>query len=112
MNKKAQESLKQQVMSECLADPILFMRTFLPHWFSKKISWAHRGLVAILLRQTDFLLHFGKEQWPAGEAEWTKRDLAKIIKFFVWRETPTSTPIRDMIISRMCGRILCPARAF
>lgn len=73
-------------MSATYADPPLFMRTFLPHWFKKKISWAHRGLLAILLRRTDFLLNFGVEHWPEGDAEWTKRDLAKIIKHFVWRE--------------------------
>jgi hypothetical protein len=82
-----------ELMAACLEDPILFMRVFLPHWFTKKISWAHRGLVALLTRRTDFLLKFGKEQWPEGEAEWTKRDLAKIIKFFVWKADPNSPAI-------------------
>lgn len=83
--KPLSEDTRREIMVATLADPVLFARTFLPHWFPKKIPWAHRGMLAILLRQTDFLLKFGKESWPEGEAEWTMRELALIIKHFVWR---------------------------
>lgn len=87
--RKTLDSHRALIMRATFEDPILFFRTFLPHWFSLPISWAHRGMVAIVLRQTDFLLKFGKEQWPSGEFEWTRAELDKIIKFFVWREDPT-----------------------
>jgi hypothetical protein len=81
-------------MVSCLEDPMLFMRTFLPHWFGKKIPWVHRGLTAILLRQTDFLLQFGKESWPLEpDVEWTPEELQKILKFFVWRSSPKAAGI-------------------
>jgi len=88
MTRETEQNQRKAVITATYEDPILFLRTFFPHWFTKKISWAHRGLLAILLRRTDFLLNFGKETWPEGEAYWTKRELAKIIKFFVWREQP------------------------
>lgn len=83
-------AIKKELMAAGLADPMLFFRTFLPHWFSKPIPWAHRGVVAILLRQTDFLLQFGEERWPDGTTyHWSREDLNKIIEYFVWREDPT-----------------------
>lgn len=82
------EEVRKEIMAETLADPVLFCRTFLPHWFSLPISWAHRGVLAILLRQTDFLLNFGTERWPSGEFEWTKEDLDRIVSFFVWKQNP------------------------
>jgi len=86
--RKSEAELQRELMVEALADPMLFFRTFLPHWFALPLPWAHRGVVAILLRQTDFLLNFGKEVWPGGEYEWTRADLDKILEFFVWREDP------------------------
>lgn len=98
MKPDLQTQHRKELMEATLADPVLFMRVFLPHWVTKKMPWAHRGLLALLTRQTDFLLKFGKENWPEGEYEWTMRDLAKIIKFFVWRETPKSEPIPLFIL--------------
>lgn len=41
-------------------DPVLFLKTFLPHWFPGPIPWVHRGILAILTKQTDFLLNYGE----------------------------------------------------
>lgn len=49
-------------------DPEFFCRTFLPHWFPSKMPWVHLGLLAIILRKTEFL---------RGRPE-----LSKICKFF------------------------------
>ncbi len=80
-------------MKECYEDPLLFLRTFLPHWFTRPLPWAHRGMLAILLRKPGFLLNFGEETWPEGKKTWTRTELDKIIKHFVWRETPSGEPI-------------------
>jgi len=72
------------ILAQLYADPILAFRVLLPHWFPRKMPWVHRGIVAILLRRTDFLLNFGKESWADEEAEWTEADLDKIIQWFVW----------------------------
>lgn len=90
---KQEDIQRKELLLATYEDPVLFLRVFFPHWFSKKVSWAHRGLLALLLRRTDFLLRFGEEQWPEGKAYWTKRELAKIIKFFVWKEKPTDPGI-------------------
>lgn len=79
---------KRLLMQEGLIDPVFFLRHFLSHWFTKPIPWAHRGVLAILLRQTDFLLNFGEETWPEGTFEWTREDLELIIKHFVWKADP------------------------
>lgn len=87
------DTARKELMAAGLADPVLFLRTFLPHWFGKKIPWAHRGMIAIILRQSDFLLNFGPETWPEEQAVWTRRDLDKIIKHFVWKEHPKAKPV-------------------
>lgn len=66
------------IAAECLADPILFCKTFLPHLFPGRIPWVHRGLWAILTRQTDFL-------WKYGEVD-------KIISNFVVQRRPKDPP--------------------
>lgn len=53
----------------CFVDPVLFCRYFLPHLFSKPMPWAHRALLAILLKKTEFLAKYG--------------ELDKIVKNFV-----------------------------
>lgn len=95
MNQAAQkDNWKRELMVAGLEDPMLFFRTYLPHWFGKKIPWVHRGLTAILMRQTDFLLKFGPESWPLEpDCEWTPAELDKIIKFFVWRADKNSPAI-------------------
>ena len=71
-------------------DPVLAARVLFPHWFPKKMPWFHRGLLAILLRRTDFLTNFGPESWEAEEAEWTPQDLELILRWFRW-EKPDGT---------------------
>lgn len=44
----------------CFADPVLFCRWYLGHLFSKPMPWAHRALLAILLRRTAFLYKYGE----------------------------------------------------
>src|SRR6516162_9928935 len=80
----------QQIALESFEDPVFFMRTFLPHWFYLPMPWVHRGMLAILSRQTDFLLKFGEEQWPRAKGVWDEKQLEKILKHFTWREDPTS----------------------
>lgn len=57
------------------------------------MSWVHRGVLAILLRQTGFLTKFGNERWPDEEYEYGQADLDKIIKHFVWRPSKDANPI-------------------
>lgn len=71
-----------------LADPGFFCRTYFPDWFSFKMPWFHRGLLAILSKQTDWLLKFGEEKWYAETAAWTPEELDKIIRHFVWKPEP------------------------
>jgi len=73
-------------------DPILCARQLFPHWFKRPMPWFHRGMVAILLRQSDFLLNFNKpgepEVWDQGTRHWTKKDLAKLVKHFKYKLRP------------------------
>lgn len=83
---------KTQALAAFYADPILAARVLVPHWFPKKMPWVHRGLIAILLRRTDFLLNFGEEGWQDETASWTREDLDLLIKWFVW-EKPDGTKV-------------------
>lgn len=58
-------------------DPVEFMQSVLGNWFTSKLSWVHRGWLAILLRRTDFLPKYG--------------ELDKIISHFVYKENPWDT---------------------
>jgi hypothetical protein len=78
------ETQRELLLSAYLDDPVLFCRQVLSHWFPKPMPWVHRGLLAILTRQTDFLLNFGEEHWSEGECRWTKKKLAKIIRHFTY----------------------------
>jgi hypothetical protein len=71
-----------------LEDPCFFMRSFFPQWFSFPMPWVHRGVLAILSRQTDWLLKFGEEIWPGGKGVWNEQQLDKILRHFVWRSDP------------------------
>lgn len=65
-------------------DPVFFCRHFLHEWFPLEMPWVHRGILAIVLRKTDFLLEYG--------------DLDKIIANFVYHEDPQdeSSPLIPM----------------
>lgn len=65
----------KELAAEGFADPVFFCKYFLPHMFSKPVPWFHRGLMAILTRQTNFLKKYG--------------ELDKIFSNFVWQEDPT-----------------------
>jgi hypothetical protein len=64
-----------------------FCRVFLADWFPSKMPWVHRGIIALIRRTTDFLLDFGFEEWQEETAEWTPKDLDKIITNFLDEET-------------------------
>lgn len=61
------------------SDPVLFCGTALEHWFPKRMPWVHRGILAILLRKTDFLAKYG--------------ELEKIQKHFVYKENGKILPM-------------------
>lgn len=67
-------------------DPGLLCRKVLGHWFTSPLSWVQRGLLAILTRKSEWLGNFGPETWGSVEYEWTPRQLAKIIKYFVSKD--------------------------
>ena len=46
---------RKQIAAECYANPPLFCKTFLPHWFPMDMPWVHWGALAIILRRTEFL---------------------------------------------------------
>src|SRR3990167_6885306 len=77
-----------QIATLGLEDPAYFCRTFFPQWFYLPMPWVHRGVLAILTRQTDWLLKFGEETWPGGVGVWDEKQLDKIIRHFVWRPDP------------------------
>lgn len=69
-------------------NPAFFARVFLPQWFSLPMPWFHRGVLAILSRQTDWLLEFGEEEWARGTGIWDQSQLEKILHHFVWKQEP------------------------
>lgn len=78
-------SEKEEVLLALAEDPVLALRELLPHWFPKKMPWVHRGILALIREQTDFLLNFGPEEWPEEpDAEWTVEDLKKIESNFFY----------------------------
>lgn len=77
-----------QVQVAFAKDPILCARTVFPHWFPRPMPWFHRGLIAILLRRTDFLLNFAEEEWADGSHRWTKKLLAKLVRCFRYPINP------------------------
>lgn len=70
------------------ADPGYFCRTFFPHWFPLPMPWLHRGILALLTKQTDWLLKFGEEDWPQRKGVWDAKQLSKILRHFVWKAEP------------------------
>lgn len=81
-------SQQESLLAAFYQDPILFLRTVLPEWFPAKIPWMHRGIAALVLGRTDFLLKFGTEIYKEGEASWTVEDLQAILEHFVYVERP------------------------
>lgn len=73
---------------ELYADPILAARTLFADWFPSKMPWVHRGIVALVLQRTDFLVAFGPESWRDGEAEWTEEDLDALVENFLYIVRP------------------------
>lgn len=93
---------KQLLLSSYFEDQALFCRQVLPHWFPSFMPWPHRALLAILTRRADFLLNFGVEKWAEGDAEWTERDLDKIIRHFTYPTIPgdLQSPQKPIFIRR------------
>lgn len=92
MHGRVAETPDDKLRSACAADPIFAARLLFPDWFKRPMPWLHRGIIAILLRRTDFLLNFSEpgkpEQWPQANRHWTKKDLAKLVKHFVYKINP------------------------
>lgn len=65
---------RKNLAARAYRDPVFFCRFFLAELFPSEIPWVHRGILAILLRRTDFLLEYGQ--------------LDKIVKHFTWKEDP------------------------
>jgi len=86
---------KAPLIQAFLADPVLMARVVVPHWFPKEMPWVHRGIIALALRRTDFLLAFGEESWAEGEGKWTEEGLEKIVKHFHHKGRPLFTINRD-----------------
>lgn len=78
----------QELAAKCFRSPAEFGRVLLPHWFPLKMPWFHRGILALMTGQTDFLLDFGKERWRDEDAEWTPKDLEKILTNFLVSSEP------------------------
>ena len=50
---------KIEIAREAYLDPVFFCKFFLPHVFTREIPWFHRGLLAVLTKQTAFLEKYG-----------------------------------------------------
>ena len=89
----------EQILVRAHADPVYFCRTFLPDWFPKEIPWVHRGLLAILLRRTDFLLRYGEleqlERWFRYHVDPEDEQSPTLPMFVVERggETSSGSPV-------------------
>lgn len=88
---------KVELAERCYRSPSEFCRIMLPRWFPTKMPWVHRGLLALRLGRTDFLLDFGPESWENEEAEWTTADLQKILTNFL--EEGTDRPLFELHIN-------------
>lgn len=86
----------EELAARCYRSRVEFCRVFLPEWFPTKMPWVHRGILALLTGQTEFLLDFGVEEWPTETAEWTPRDLQKILTNFL--DEQTGKPIFRVVL--------------
>lgn len=98
---------KVRLVTDCYADPILFFRVVLNDWFTLPMPWFHRGVVAVLLHQTDFLTKFGVENWEKGSFVWDEAGLSKLLRHFVWKERPDdpACPEQPVFVRREDGHI-------
>lgn len=85
------EKEREAYAAQLFADPPRFCREVLPGWFPKKMPWVHRGVLALILGNPDFLLNFGAEHWKAEDAAWTVDDLRKIEKHFTYKPEPNGS---------------------
>lgn len=71
-------------LKRMLVDPVYALKMLLPNWFPDRMPWFHRGILAILTKQTGFLSAYG--------------ELDKIAANFVWREDPwdKTSPAKPM----------------
>jgi hypothetical protein len=80
-----------ELQEQFYSDPVLFCRQALASWFPKKMPWVHRGILAILLRRTDFLTKFGVEDWQDEPgAVWSEEELELLVKNFVQQDLKTN----------------------
>lgn len=99
--KDLDELLKKEAVLSYGKDPILAARQLVPTWFPRPMPWFHRGMIAIILRRSDFLLNFGEEIWQDGRCRWTKKQLNKVIKNFRYRLNPADEKSPLMPIFRV-----------
>lgn len=80
-------------LKHMLADPVYALKMLLPNWYPDKMPWFHRGILAILTKQTGFLPQYG--------------ELDKIVENFVWREDPwdPTSPARPMFTLNPDGTV-------
>lgn len=69
-------------------DPIRYFRIVLEDWFPTKMPWVHRGITALVLQRTDFLLNFGEEHWRDESGTWTLEDLLELCENFSYSPSP------------------------
>ncbi len=105
MNEIFEEDLVKEIRAAYAADPILAARQLFPHWFPRPMPWFHRGIIAIILRRTDFLLNFSQpsvpEIWEDGTKHWTKKDLAKLVRHFRYKLNPKDDKSPELPIFRV-----------
>lgn len=105
MNEILDEQLVKEIRTHYAGDPILAARQLFPHWFPRPMPWFHRGIIAIILRRTDFLLNFSEpnapEVWEDGTKHWTKKDLAKLVRHFRYKVNPADEKSPELPIFRV-----------
>ena len=50
----------KEIAAAAYSDPVFYCRYFFPHLFPLEMPWFHRGILAVLLRRTDFLPKYGE----------------------------------------------------
>lgn len=83
------EQMKAGLLQVGLQSPVDFNRIFLPDWFPTKIPWLHRGMLAQITGQAQFLADFKEERYRDGTWSWTEEDLKILIREFVVLSDPT-----------------------
>lgn len=83
------EQIRSGLWKIGLHSPVDFNRIFLPDWFPSKIPWLHRGMLAQITGQAQFLADFKEEKYRDGTWAWTEEDLKILIREFVVLADPT-----------------------